>query len=199
MRVGKILGVALVVLDFLTPAGPGFFQGQSHEARASSVPLLTGPQDTSQMNATINGVIINLNAILSPLTGGGLITGSPSGSGIPAVNTITLIPAATGSPAIIGIAPGGDANASIQINPNGTGNIVLFAGVGDTGVIQIANATGWYPAKSAGVVACPGGGAGASLSGNLAAGLLPGGAQTIAGYEVHEDWLGRAYWVPGCR
>ena len=35
-------------------------------AQAASIPLLTGPQDPSQLNATINGVIQQLNAQITP-------------------------------------------------------------------------------------------------------------------------------------
>jgi hypothetical protein len=191
MRLGKVLGVALVVLDFLTPAGPGFFQGDSH-ARAASVPLLTGPQDTSQMNGTINGVIINLNAILSPLTGGGLIAGTTPGSGVPAVNTITLIPAVSGSTAVIGIAPGGDANASIQIQPNGAGDIILFGSGNSGGNLVFSSQSMWVPAT--GLTACPGMTPGDRANATVPLGYVP----IVTGYWVIEDWLDRQHLTVAC-
>lgn len=177
--------VASVAMLFLTPA------------RASSItsPYLTGPSDPSQMNATVNGLVVAINNILSPLTGGGAVTGSSVPSAATVVNAISMTPAVSGSLASVGLQSGADANAGIQISPNGSGNVVLF-GAGDTGVLQIANASGWYPAKGGGVVPCPGGGAGPS---SATSGLLQASGQTIAGYFVNEDWLGRPYWIPGCR
>lgn len=166
-------------------------------ARAASVPLVNPQQlQIPSIGGDLNTIINSINVILSPLTGAGAITGSTPGVSTTAVNVIALVPAITGTTAMIGLQAGGDTNAAITINPNGSGNIIMF-GTGDTGVIQIGNSTGWYPAKGAGVVPCPGGGAApANLAGGL---LLQGGAQTVAGYEVHEDWVGRPYWIPGCR
>lgn len=152
---------------------------------ASTIALFGGPQDNSQLFSYLNTLVLSINAITGPLLPA--VTGG--------VNSISLTSGVTGSPAVIGLQPGGDTNAGININPNGSGNISLFATT-DTGVLQIANATSWFAAKGAGLVPCPGGGAKGS---DLAGGLLQGGMQTVQGYEVHEDWLGRAYWLPGCR
>jgi hypothetical protein len=197
-RLLKIALVVLVVLDFLTPEPPMGFLNANAAARSAGLqsPFMVGPSDPSQMNANINTLVVAINAILSPLQGGNLINGAAPGSGATATNIIGFTPGVSGSSASIGLQPGSDANGSIQINPNGSGNVVLFAGAGNTGVLQIANATGWFPAKGAGIVPCPGGGAATLNAGSL---LLPAGYQTVAGYEAHEDWLGRPYWVPGCR
>ncbi len=161
----------------------------AYPAGAASVPLLTGPQDVSQMNATINGVINNINTILSPLTGGGLINGVAPGATGTAVNILSLTPGATGSPAVIGLQPGGDSNGSIQIVPDiPGGNIILFSSAtGATGVLQFANSTAVVAAT--GLAACPG------TNPNRAPLGVKG---TVSGFIPVLDWLGVAHALVAC-
>lgn len=148
-------------------------------AFAASVPLLTAPVDPGQQQANLNNLIAAVNLVLSPLTGG-------SANNPLLINTISLAPALTGQPAIIALAPGADANASIGLSSNGDGDIVLFAGnTGSAGVVQFANAAAFVPAN--GFAACPGGD-------------LPqlNVAETVTGYLVFKDWLGVTRGIPAC-
>lgn len=179
MKLLRAVLLLLVVLDFLDPAH-GFLTAMT-EARASTIPLITGPQDPSQMNATFNLVINEINAILSPLTGSGLINGAQPGTGATATNFLSLTPGVSGSGPFLDLAPGGDANASIGIQPNGNGNIILFQGLPlSTGLMQFANEASFIVAPTIG--GFPGG--------------LPGAASfqgihpNVQGVMVFKDWLG---------
>ena len=75
VRLLKTLSVVLAVGFSSLLASP--------DLRAGSVPLITGPQDVSQLNATLNGIINNINAVLVPLSGpnnpnatGGILIGA---------------------------------------------------------------------------------------------------------------------------
>ncbi len=165
----KRLGVLLIGLILLSTG-----------AMAAVVPLVRGPQDPGALNQTLNQVIQSINGILSPLTGGTapVVAGS---------NSIALNPGVPGQPAQIALQSGGDANAGIQINPNGSGNIILF-GQGDTGLLQFANATSFIPATS--LIACPGVPAGK--------GAPIGVSTTVTGFTPIKDWLGRTHAWPTC-
>ena len=154
-------------------------------AYAASIPYIQGPTEPPTLAGPLNTLINQINAILSPLTGGPAVNGGQPGSGTPAVNNIQLISAATGSLAQIGLQPGADPNAGIQINPNGSGNIVLFA-LGDTGVLQFANTGSFVSAP--GLSPYPG-----RVPGALA---LMGVQSTVQGAFVFKDWLGITRGVP---
>src|SRR6266702_4635841 len=83
--------------------------GSRADAATITSPFLTGPQDPSQITGTVNSLVIAINAILSPLTGPNVAGG---------VNSIGHLTGITGTPAIIDLQSGADANAGIQIIPN---------------------------------------------------------------------------------
>lgn len=139
-------------------------------ATSPPIPLFSGPWDPANTGANVNTLILEINAILTPAL--------PAVSG--AVNLISLSGGLTGQPAVIGLQSGADANAGIQINPNGSGNIILF-GVNDTGVLQFANSSAFLPLPGMA----------------LAPGVLPnkaplGMADHLTGYFLVQDWLGRS-------
>ena len=149
-------------------------------AQGLPVPLLRGPQDPSQTQVVLNNLINQINGVLVPALGA---TTTPAGT---AVNTIALTGGVTGSNAQIGLQPGADANAGIQINPNGSGNIVLF-GQGDTGSLQFGNSTAFVPAT--GFAACPG----------VIPNAAPMGVRgTITSYIIVKDWMGNSHGWATC-
>lgn len=143
-------------------------------AQRPPVPLVTGPQDAGQLNSTLNGIIRQINAILVP------IFPSPSGS----VNYVSLTGALTGRTATIGLAAGADTNAAIAINPNGSGNIILFST--GTGNLQFANSAAFVKAK--GLSPCPA----------VVGGAPFGVARTVTGHLIVQDWLGVKHGIPAC-
>ena len=162
-----------LVLCALMTAAPAF-------AQTLPMPLLKGPLDPSQTLATLNSLITSINNVLVPALGP---SSTPSGT---LVNQISMTGGLTGSPGVIGLQPGADANASIQINPNGSGNIILF-GQADTGSLQFGN-TGAF-VKATGLSSCPG-----------ASKKMPFGVgQTVTGYFMVQDWTGAKHGVPACR
>lgn len=183
MKMRGVLAAGLILFGFATA-----------EAASLTSPFLTGPADPSQTNATINGLVNAINAIISPLTGGGSLIGSTPGTGAVATNIIALIPAVTGSPAQIALQPGGDSNGSIQILPDLIGgDIILFGSTSAGGNLVFANQSMWVPTQ--GLTPCPGmtPGAGATIP---FAGVA--GQPLITGYWVFEDWLDRPHLTPGC-
>jgi hypothetical protein len=172
LRILRILALVLVALDFLDPAH-GVFVGASAAAQTLPIPYLSGPQDPSQMNATINSVIQRINAVLSPV----LASGSTS------VNNVAITGGVTGSPLVIGLQTGADANAGITISPNGSGNVKLFSQNG-TGVLQFGNQTSFV---TAGLANAPG-----IVSGKAPLGM----SDHLRGYILMQDWLGRSYGFP---
>jgi len=161
-------------------------------AQASQTPLSTlrGPNDPSQMIATINQVIFAINGILSPLQ-----PYNPS-----AVNFIALNPSITGNGPIIGLQSGSDTNTALGLQPAGNGNVLLFSGnQSSLGVLQFANDVSFFGAK--GLNACPGAPPRAfappgDITGGDALGLGPG--SIIKGYIAMQDWLGRYRYIPSC-
>jgi len=141
------------------------------------IPVLRGPQDPSQATAVLNNLINQINGILVPSIGG------PTG----AVNMLSMTGGLTGQPGVIGFQSGADTNASIQINPNGSGDIILFSQY-DTGVLKFANQTMFVPAKS--LIACPG------VPEGKAAPI--GVSNTVTGFTPIKDWLGRSHAWPTC-
>ncbi len=150
-------------------------------AQTLPIPLFSGPSDPSQMRTYFNNLILSINAILVPALGA---TTTSAGT---AVNLISLTGGITGSNAVIGLQAGADTNAGITINPNGSGNIVLFSQY-DTGVLQFGNQTGFTPATS--LIACPG------VQAGKAAPL--GVSATVTGFTPIKDWLGRVHAWPAC-
>jgi len=149
-------------------------------ALAQTLPIPLFSPSQLQIPATgtdFNSLIVRINATLQPT----LV--SPSG----AVNLISLTGGLTGTPAIIGLQPGADSNAGIQINPNGSGNIILF-GQADTGVLQFGSQAMFVPATS--LIACPGVPAGKSAP--------MGVSTTVTGFTPIKDWLGRTHSWPTC-
>jgi hypothetical protein len=143
------------------------------------IPLLTGPQDPSQMNATINGVINSINGILTPLV--------PATPGVTAVNFVSLTPSRTGYPATIGLATGSDSNGSLAIVPKASGNIILFTANTTAGYLQFGNASAFTAAT--GFAACPG----------VTPHKRPFGVdRAVRGFLVVKDWLGNQHGVPTC-
>ena len=142
-------------------------------AQMVPIPLLTGPFDPGSTQATFNTLIRQIDAILAPLL--------PTGGGI------SIPPSTTGSGnGVIGLDGTAGANAGIQINPNGSGNIILF-GDGDTGSLQFGNTSAFKAAR--GFSACPG------TSKNVPLGV----GQTVTGHFIVQDWAGRSHGVPACR
>lgn len=167
----KRLLSALIVLMLAAPAG----------AQTLPIPLVTGPQDVSQMRAIFNTLIGQINAVLVPVFG---YSTTPNGT---PVNLISLSGGLTGSNATIGLQPGADANAGITINPNGSGNIQLFA-QGDTGTLKFGNEGAFV--KAYGLGACPGA---------LGLNKQPIGVQpVVTGFLIVKDWLGASHGVPAC-
>lgn len=184
MKMRGVLAAGLILFGFATA-----------EAASLTSPFLTGPADPSQTNATINGLVNAINAILSPLTGGGTIIGSTPGTGAVATNIIALNPGMTGSPAQIALQPGGDSNGSIQILPDLIGGDIILFGTGSTGGnLVIANAAMWVAAS--GLAACPGVLPGQGTVGAQLNSLAP--PSTIQGYWIIEDWLDRVHYTPTC-
>ena len=92
--------------------------------------------DPSNPTATNNMLIQAIDNILAPL--------QPQVQG--ATSFISLIPGTTAG--TIGLQPGAPANASIKIQPNGNGNIVLFTATENEqsrGLIKIGNQPSWAP------------------------------------------------------
>jgi hypothetical protein len=160
-----------LVLCALMSAAPAF-------AQTLPMPLLKGPLDPSQTLATLNSLIIQINNVLVPALGP---SSSPSGT---LVNQISMTGGLTGSPGVIGLQPGADANAGIQINPNGSGNIILF-GQGDTGILQFGNQVSFTP--TTGLFPAPG-----VVSGKEPFGM----SDHLTGYWMAKDWLGRSHGTP---
>ncbi len=155
-------------------------------AHAASLPYIQGPTEPPTLAGPLNSLINQINGILSPLTGGAAINGAAPGTGAVGVNSIAAVPGVTGAPALITVQPGGDPNGSIQIQPDPSGNIILF-GNGSTGNLVVQNPGLWVPAN--GLTACPG----------IAPGSRPMGMKGIvSGYLVIEDWLGRQQWSVNC-
>lgn len=152
-------------------------------AQTLPIPLLSGPQDVSQFQATINQqVLAKINAVL------GAAMSMPPG----AVNFISLNATPTGQLAAIQLGgTSADANAGIGISPNGSGNIVLFAPTlgepQETGVLQFANNASFAPAR--GLATCPGVPAGQPVFNT---------ADHVTGYWIIKDWLGRSHATPAC-
>lgn len=162
--------------------------------RAEAASVATVNPQQLQIPATggdFNNLINSINAILSPLTGGP----GPAGTG---VNSISLIPAATGGVASITLRSGGDTNAGIAITPNGNGNVVLFGAPGQpgqpwasssTGMLQFGNATGFIKANA--LAPCPG------MATNRPP-MLGIPTTVVTGFFQVQDWLGFVYAVPAC-
>lgn len=162
-----------LVLCALMSAAPAF-------AQTLPMPLLKGPLDPSQTLATLNSLIIQINNVLVPALGP---SSSPSGT---LVNQISMTGGLTGSPGVIGLQPGADANAGIQINPNGSGNIILF-GQSDTGTLQFGSSSSLVTAT--GFAACPG----------VVPGKPPLGVKgTVTSYVIVKDWLGNSHGWATC-
>lgn len=164
-----------------------------------TLPFLSGPNDASQMIATFNQLIQSINGITGALL--------PAGGGT-ATNGVSLPPGVTGAPAGIGVQIGGDPNASITINPNGNGNVILFgpaqSGSNSTtalGMLQIGNQAGIVPAT--GFAACPGvipgrGRPGPIVTAGAGQQVVEGPGATVTGYLQILDWLGRVRSIPVC-
>ncbi len=144
-------------------------------AASPPVPLITGPQDLSQMRGTLNTLINQINAILVPAF--------PAGAG--AVNFPSLSGGVTGQPIIIGVQAGGDANASISIQPAGSGNLILM-GQANTGVVQFGNLASFVSAPS--LSPYPG-----RVPSQAA---IQGVHNTAQGVLLVKDWLGVTRGVP---
>ena len=183
MKLLRAFLVLLVLLDYLDPSG-GFIGADSSAAQAQvpPIPLVSGPQDLSQMRGTLNTLINEINAILVPAF--------PAQPG--AVNFPNMQATVTGQPGILGLSFGGDPNASLAIQPNGNGNVILFGASGTaqlgTGVLQIGNVASWVPAK--GLAPCP------AVSGGSTRPL--GVGPTVTGYFQVGDWLGRIHSIAAC-
>ena len=175
----RILLVLLVAVDFLSPTG-GLFRADAAAAQTLPMPFLQGPQPVPAAVVMFNTLIQQINAVLVPVLGF-----SPSSGGA-TVNNISLTGGLTGSPAVIGLQPGADANAGIQINPGASGNIILF-GQGDTGVLQFASSASLVPAT--GFAACPG----------VVPNKAPLGVQgVVTSYVIVKDWLGNKHGWATC-
>jgi hypothetical protein len=167
-------------------AAVAFSVGLSVGAQAQ-IPLLSGPSDPSQLQATVNRLITAINASTFSQA-----FPAPA-AGTTAPNSIVLTAAAAGSVPLISpasVAAGGDANAALGISPNGSGNLIFFGnygGTAETGVVQFANASSFMP--RVGLAGCPG---------YQRQGAPVGMSDNIAGYLVFQDWLGRPHYVPSC-
>src|SRR6266700_1135898 len=123
----------------------------------AQIPLLTGPQDPSAYQATINELINQINALPAQqaFPGAPVI---PGPSSLP--NSLMFTPAPTGLVPFLGINTlTSDANTDIGLAPIGSGNIVLFGPPAQgsnpvTGILQFANAASFIPAP--GLAVCPG-------------------------------------------
>ena len=177
MKLLRAFLVLLVALDFLDPAH-GLIDAESAAAQSSQppIPLLRGPLDPGAMQGTLNLIIQEINGILVPL-----IPGSP----VTPVNFLSLTPGATGTPAVLTLQPGADANASIAIQPNGNGNVILM-GQSNMGVVQFGNQASFVSAP--GLSPYPGGVPGAAA--------LQGVKNTVQGVLLVKDWLGVTRGVP---
>jgi hypothetical protein len=147
----------------------------------SQLPLtqFSGPWLPAETENNVNVLIRAINTIFLPLF--------PTVSG--AVNFPIFTAAATGGIATISTGgSSGDANASLGINPNGNGNIVLFANaVTDTGLLQFGNSASFQATTT--LAQCPG-----TLPNKAPLGM----SATITGYIQVQDWLGRSHGLPAC-
>ncbi len=159
--------------------------GTAHAASIASV----NPQQLQipATGADFNALIAAINAIVTPLI--------PNVSG--SVNTISLTPGITGTPAIIGLQPGADTNTGITISPNGSGAITIFSQA-DTGVLQYGNQSSFVPGN--GIDRCPGsGGIAHVITGGVLAGTAGGLPNNVVrGYFINSDWMGRQYALVAC-
>lgn len=95
-------------------------------ALGANLSLLSGPQDPSQLNATINGVIRSINTTLAPNGTG--TTGSaifiPSVTGTP-INALAIYPGIISQGVTITVGPSlgrqADTNVDLNIVPRGDG------------------------------------------------------------------------------
>ena len=109
-------------------------------ASAANLSLLSGPQDPSQLNATINGVIRSINTTVAPNGTG--TTGSaifiPSVSGTP-VNALAIYPGVTTQGVTITTGPSlgrtADTNVDLNIVPRGDGFLQLAKSFTNTGTV----------------------------------------------------------------
>ncbi len=164
-RIRTILSALILGMGVAATAG----------AQQPPIPLFSGPVDPASNRRALNTLVNEINAILSPLL--------PAVSG--AVNFISLTPATTGNNAVIGLVSGADTNAGITINPNGSGNIVLFGQL-DTGILQFGNVSSFRTAS--GLTPCPGNGTA----------RIAGTSNVVTGHLIVQDWLNRKHGIPVC-
>jgi hypothetical protein len=193
---------AQIMRNLLAAAAFAALIGLAGTARAGSIQLLTGPQDPTAIQSTLNSIIqqINQNVVLTsgtPASMGGnnntlpatnangstALGGSkPANSSLivqtvtNAVNMLQILGAATSAPPEI-LATGTDPNISLALATTGTG------------VVQFASSAMWQPAP--GLSVCPGS--------NGAQGLGMGGlSPVVTGYLIVGDSLGNPHRVPTC-
>ncbi len=102
-------------------------------ALGANLSLLSGPQDPSQLNASINGVIRSINSTVSPngtgTTGSAIYIPTVSGT---AVNALAIYPGVTTQGVTITVGPSlgrsADTNADLNIVPRGSQGFLQFAG-----------------------------------------------------------------------
>jgi len=175
------MGVALRVLRALfAAAGLVVLSAAGFAQTSPPLPYFSGPYDPGVGWANFNKLVQELNAILVP-------TFQVYGPG-PSSNYIALVSTPSGQTPFLGLQPGADANAGIGISPNGNGNVVLFSSnPASTGLLQIANTAAWVPAN--GLTACPG----------IIVNHAPlGVSNTVSGYFLELDWLGRKHASLAC-
>lgn len=154
----------------------------SPHVRAGSVPTITGPQDVSQLNATLNGIIANINAVLIPLSGPTL-PGAASG--------ILISQVTSGAPTISSYSLTGATNVNLKIDALGSGKIILFDSTNplDFGILKVASAASWVAAT--GLAACPGGlPARPTMNGSTSG--------VVTGYWLVQDWKESVHAIPTC-
>lgn len=110
-------------------------------AFGASLSLVTGPQDPSQLNATVNSLIQSINTTLAPAGAGTLGSGLRIPTVASAAVALTITPATSGGTVSIG--PGaalgtvaGSDNLDFALQPAGTGYVRLNGASS-----QIANGT----------------------------------------------------------
>lgn len=172
---GSRVGVAMKQLRVLLVLLVGLGFADAAAAQQLPIPMFSGPMDPASMQSDLNGLISQINGVLVPALGpSSTMAGTP-------VNKVSLTGGLTGNPATIGLQPGADANASIQIKPNGSGNIVL------AGALQFGIPGSFVATPT--LVPCPGRHSGAAFYGIN---------QTVQGVFLVKDWLGMTRGIPVC-
>jgi len=167
-------------------------------AFAAQLPLLSGPQDPSQLQSTINTEIILMNAAYGAAGSGNVNTAISVPVVTNPVDLLTITPSATGNPAFVTLtATGSDSNISLGLGSKGSGGVFLGGSTQANATIQVVAASAAVnqfvvtSAATGGIPSLVVGGSGADANASLAIAangtgtdLIGGATTTLAGLQV---------------